>query len=262
MTYHYQVSVRLTSFLVGACAAAVVAAAPVLATPLTFAQYIQSDGAEQQWSISSSGGTSVISASGSGKFSFSGVVGSPFVGPESVNFTLSATSNQLGNCGVSCGPGDSYVQPGYTGAFSFIDTGSAPGANLLSGTFAVTNSPSTTGAQFSSSIGSSGGNFNSSSTSGNLSQLVLTSSYIGFTDAVVEDASWSLSSLIPNFSAGPVSAGKQADPGGVFDAAGTGTFSYATSATDISEPDAMSLLAPALLLIGVGLVCRKNGSGR
>jgi hypothetical protein len=61
-----------------------------------------------------------------------------------------ATSGQVGNCGVSCGAGDSFVQPGYTGTFSFIDTATVPGANLLSGTFAVTGSPSTTGAQFSS----------------------------------------------------------------------------------------------------------------
>jgi hypothetical protein len=52
----------------------------------------------------------------------------------------------------SCGPGDSFVQPGYSGTLSFIDTPVGPddGDNLLSGSFAVTGSPSTTGAQFSS----------------------------------------------------------------------------------------------------------------
>src|SRR6185437_15521100 len=112
--------------------------------------------------------------------------------------------SQIGNCGnptTPCGPGDSLVQPGYAGTFSFIDSsaGSHFGTNLLSGTFAVTGSPATTGAQFSSSVGSTGGSFNASATAGNLNQLVMTSAYLNFIGQTEENASWSLSSLIPNF---------------------------------------------------------------
>jgi len=219
---------------------------------MTFAQYIQQNGAVQQWTISTSGTTTTVTASGSEYFLFSPGL-SPFSAPEQATFTLTATSTQLGNCGVSCGAGDSFVQPGFTGTFSFIDAGSDPGANLLSGTFAVTGSPSTTGAQFSSHIGSSGGSFDSSSTAGNLSQLVFTSDFVSLTNAIEEDASWSLSSLIPDFTVGTVTAG-QAYPGGSFNAAGTGTF----SAGVVPEPATLGLIG--LGLVGLGLLRRKTRS--
>src|SRR5207253_9561485 len=132
--------------------------------------------------------------------------GLPFAGPETANFTLHAVSNSIGNCGVSCGPGDSLVQAGYAGTFSFIDADSDVGGNLLSGTFAVTGSPATTGAQFSSHVGSSGGSFDASATLGNLNQLIFTSSYLSFVAQDTENASWSLSSLVPNFTTGAVVA--------------------------------------------------------
>ena len=132
----------------------------------TFAQYDQVNGAIQQRSISdaTSGGitTTTVNATGAVEFTFSEVPGAP-VGAQIATFTLAPTTTQIGNCDVRCGPGDSYVQPGYSGFFSFIDTmpGTYDGDNLLSGTFSVTGSPSTTGAQFSSSIGGGSGSFTS-----------------------------------------------------------------------------------------------------
>ena len=243
--------------IAGILALTAATAFPVVADPVTFAQYFQSNGALQQWSVSTAAGTTTVSASGATQFLFSGVPGLPFVGVEDATFTLHAISTQLGNCGVACGPGDSYVQPGYSGTFSFIDNGSAPGTNLLSGTFSVTGTPSTTGAQFSSSIGSSGGSFNGSSTAGNLQQLVLTSSYLNFTGQTEENASFSLSSLIPNFSVGIVTAGK-AFPGSQFNAAGSGTFSSNPGPTFVPEPATFFLVGGAL--VGLGVMRRRRQS--
>ena len=237
-------------FLAVAFALAILAVSPAMATPMTFAQYLQQNGALQDWTISTSGTTTTVTSSGAVFFLFAPGL-SPFTAPESAEFTLTATSNQVGNCGVACGAGDSFVQPGYAGTFSFIDTGFDPGANLLSGTFAVTGSPSTTGAQFSSHIGSSGGSFDASATAGNLDQLVFTSDFVSLVNAIEEDASWSLSSLIPNFAVGTVTAG-QAYPSGSFDAAGTGTF----SAGVVPEPATFGLIGGALL--GLGMLRRKR----
>lgn len=244
--------------LVIPCALIVATAGPAMAVPVTFAQYVQNGGAAQQWTIATSGTTTTVSASGPVSFTFSGVSGLPFSGAEAATFTLNATSTQIGNCGVNCGNGDSYVQPGYHGTFSFIDAGAHPGANLLSGTFAVTGSPSTTGAQFSSSIGSSGGSFNASATAGNLSQLVFTSSYLTFIGETDENASWSLSSLSPNFATGTVT-GSQAYPAtSGFTAAGSGTFSSSTPPAIVPEPSAFALLGSGVL--GLGLLLTRNRS--
>lgn len=108
---------------------ALVAAAPAAAAPVTFAQYFQSDGSDQQWTVSSSGAVTNVTASGSVFILFSGLAGLPFAGPQSSIFSLTASSNEVGNCGVACGPGDSYVQPGYTGTFSFMGTGAYAGMN-------------------------------------------------------------------------------------------------------------------------------------
>lgn len=240
----------------GPCALAAITATPALAIPVTFAQYFQQDGASQQWSISTSGTTSTVTASGAVDFLFSGVPGLPFSGPQSATFSLFATSNSIGACGVSCGAGDSLTQAGYSGTFSFIDTGSDPGANLLSGTFSVTGSPSTTGAQFSSHVGSSGGSFNASATAGNLSQLVFTSQFLAFLGETDETSSWSLSSLIPDFETGPVTANQAYPSAGPFNAAGSGTFSSNTGPVAVPEPGTFALLGTGLL--GLGFLVRKR----
>jgi hypothetical protein len=237
-------------------AAAIAGPTSASASAVTFAQYFQTNGAQQQWSITTSGGTTTVTASGAVTFQFSGVPGLPFAGPEAANFTLNASSSSAGNCGVNCGPGDSFVQHGYAGSFAFTDAGSAPGTNLLSGVFSVTGSPSTTGAQFSSSVGGSGGSFNASSTAGNLLQLVLSSGYLNFTGQVQEDASWSLSSLLPNFSTGAVTAGT-AFPGPQFNASGSGTFSSNPGPTsNTPEPATLGVMGSGL--VGMALFLRKR----
>src|SRR5665213_4493691 len=101
--------------LLAACALAILAVSPSMAD-ITFAQYDQFNGAAQQWSIATSGDLTTVTASGTAEFTFSGVSGLPFSGPELANFSLSATSSQLGSCGdVNCPNGDSYTQPGYIG---------------------------------------------------------------------------------------------------------------------------------------------------
>ena len=233
----------------GLCALAMVAAIPAMAAPVTFAQYIQLNGAQQQWNVVTSANTTTVTASGAVLFSFSGVSGLPFAGPENAMFTLQATSTSAGNCGVNCGPGDSLVQAGYSGMFSFTDMGSAFGANLLSGTFTVTGTPSTTGAQFSSHMGSSGASFNASSTAGNLNQLILSSAYLNFNNQTQENSSWSISSFQPNFATGVVTNGTAFPAAGPFNGSGTGTFSSNPGPTATPEPATFALLGSAMIAI-------------
>jgi hypothetical protein len=246
--------------MLAAFALAMIVGSPVMASPVTFAQYVQVDGSTQQWAITGSGspGTTTVDVSGQVYFTFSAsaVPGAPS-GPQTATFTLIASSNSIGNCGVSCGPGDSLVQPGYTGTFSFIDESAGyVGDNLLSGTFAVTGIPGSTGAQFSSSVGGSGASFNASATAGNLLQLIFTSSFVNFTGALDEDSSFSLSSLIPNFAVGTVNIGPpccQAYPDGAFNAAGAGTFS-----DEVITPEPATLILIGGGLLGLGMLRRKR----
>jgi hypothetical protein len=238
-----------------AITAAIPAAADTIITTtdqlVTFAQYDQVNGATQQWSVSTSGDKTTITASGSVQFSFSGP-GLPFQGPELAALTLTASSTQTGSCGVSCGMGDSFDQFGYTGTFSFTDEGFDPGANLLSGTFEVTGSPSTTGAQFNSNMGSDGGGFDASATAGNLNQIVLTSAFLNFTNQTEEDASFSLSSLDPMFALGAVTGNQAYPAAGPFDASGAGTFASNPGPTDtMPEPSTSVLIGGGLLSLGL-----------
>ena len=246
------------SCLAASCVVTAIAAAPAVAAPTTFAQFIQQDGAMQEWTISTSGNQTTVTASGPVDFSFSGISGLPFSGPELAQFSLTATSNSIGACGVSCGAGDSLTQAGYAGTFSFIDEGVDPGANLLSGIFSVTASPSTTGAQFSSHVGSSGASFNASATAGTLNQLVMASAFAQFIGTTSENASFSLSSLIPDFATAVVTNNQAYPAPGPFTASGTGTFSSSPAPVPAPEPSALALFGSGLF--GMGLLARRKAN--
>jgi hypothetical protein len=230
-----------------------------LASPITFAQLTETNGA-QDWSVaeSVSGGvtTTTVTETGTVNFSFQGTGLEPFGGaPQTANFSLSATTTSLGNCATNCGPGDGFNQNGYSGSFSITDanSGSLFGSNFLSGTFAVTGSPTTTGAQFSANLGSGSGSFNASATAGNLNQLVFTSAYLNFPNTITQEtASFSLSSLIPNFAITTPTA-NQAYPSGSYTAAGTGTFSSNPAPTVVPapEPATFGLIGGSLLCVGL-----------
>ena len=237
-------------------AIAVITTHPAVATPVTFAQYFQADGSQQQWTISTSGGTTTVSASGPVLFAFSAIPGLPISGLVDATFALSATSGQLGDCGTACGAGDTFVQHGYTGAFSFLDNdaGAYFGANLLSGTFAVSANPSLSGAQFSAHLGSGSGSFDATTVPGNLDQVLMTSLFLDLSNQDQQDASWSLSSLIPDFAVGVVNAGRSY-PSGPFTAAGAGTFSSSPGPTaDVPEPNTLNLIGVGIL----GFIARRK----
>ena len=241
----------------------VLTAGPAAASVVTFAQMTQANGAQQAWSIatSTSGSTTTTTVSDSSAvfLTFSGVNGLPFSGPEAAIFTLSATSTQIGSCGVNCGAGDSFSQFGYVGDFSITDNGSDKGADLLSGVFSVTGSPSTTGAQITSNIGSGNAGFVASATAGNLNQLVLTSAFLNFIGQTQETASFALSSVTPDFALGTVTNGQGFPATGPppFTASGVGTFSANPGPTNAApEPAALFMLGGGLL--GLGLIRRKS----
>src|SRR5580692_6870094 len=107
--------------LVGAMA--IIATAPSGAAPITFAQFVETNGA-QDWTITESTVESVttttVAETGTVYFSFQGASVQPFGGaPQLADFTLTATSTSLGNCAVNCGGG--FTQAGYSGTFSFTD---------------------------------------------------------------------------------------------------------------------------------------------
>lgn len=238
-------------------ALALIGSGAARASPITFAQFIETNGG-QDWSVTESTTanvtTTTVSATGTVYFSFQGTGVQPFGGlPEMANFTLSATSTSLGNCASNCGPGDGFTEAGYAGTFAFTDdvAGSLFGTNFLSGTFAVTGSPATTGAQLTSNLGSGNASFTASATAGNLNQLVMASAYESFSPLTSQEvASFSLSSLIPDFAiTTPVS--DQAYPSGSFTAAGAGTFSSNPAPTVAPEPATMALIGGGLLALGL-----------
>jgi hypothetical protein len=244
-------SFRLRSGTLGCLAATValatLAAGPALASDVTFAQYFQTTGAEQ-WAISTSGTTTTATADGSVFFLFQNVSGLPFAGPELATFSLTATSTTLGNCATTCGNADGFTQTGYSGSFSFIDAGSDPGADLLSGVFQVVG----TGAQFSSVIGTTGGSFDASASASDLNQLVMTSAFLNLTGQTEEDASWSLSSLIPSFAITVADPGQGYPATGPFNAAGAGTFSSNPGPTvGAPEPATFALIGSAFIALGM-----------
>lgn len=238
--------------LAAALALAIVAASTAMAGDVTFAQYDQVNGATEQWTITTAGNITTVSATGSEYFTFSGIAG--FSAPVLANFTFTATSDTLGNCPAVCASGESFTQAGYSGSFSFTDEGSDPGADLLSGVFQVVGN----GAQLASEIGSTGGSFDASATSSDLNQLVLSSSFLDFNNQTQEDASWSLSSLIPDFAVGTVSGDQALPSSGPFNASATGTFSSNPGPTNTPEPGSFVLIGGGL--VGLSFLRRRRSS--
>jgi hypothetical protein len=225
---------------------------------VTFAQYDQTNGSIQQWTITEdtiSGITSTtIGATGAVEFSFGGVSGLPFAGAEAATFTFNATTTESGQCNTgACANGNSFDQGGYSGTFSFIDAGSDPGANLLSGSFVVTDNPSQTGGSFGAQIGANEGTFTASTDTTNAFQVVFTSAFMSFAGETSETASWDLSSLKDLLAgdgfATTLTTNSQAYPSQTFGAAGTGTFSY--SAESVPEASTLGLIGCGLLGLGI-----------
>jgi hypothetical protein len=274
MKSRYAFRLKALRPLTAVCALAILAGGLARADQ-TFAQVVQVNGTQELWTISTSGATTTITASGQEDFLFSGVSGLPFSGVQQATFSFSATSSSAGNCGVACANGDTFSQQGYAGTFSYTDNSN--GENLLSGTFSTGAVPATSGGQFSSAMGSTGGDFNSSSTQSNLGQLALTSSYLSFS-GLTEDAGFTFSSLqtcsgpapsspnytcgTPNspFSVGPVTTGpggSTAYPSaGPFYASASTTFSASQPPTTIPEPATFGLIGGGLL--GFGLWRRRK----
>jgi len=223
------------------------AAVPASAADVTFAQYNQVNGNTQQWAIGVSGGTVTVSASGTVDFTFSGVPGAP-AGPQVANFLLSATSTTAGTT-----DGNAYSEAGFSGTFSFIDT-SLPASqqNLLSGIFQFEN----TGAQLNESLGGAGGGFGASDTLSNPNQLVMTSSFINFIGQIDQTSTFTLSSLIPPFSAGGTS---DLPTNGPYAAAGVGTFS---SNPGFATPEPGTIFLIGVGLVGVGVLRRRKTSAQ
>jgi hypothetical protein len=217
-------------------------ASPAAAGVVTFASFTEVTSSVDQWVI----GTSVSGPVTTTTINASGLVDFSFSGPG--DFTLNAVSTTAGTT-----TGSNYEQGGYSGSFSILESAGDPnpGANLLSGVFQVIG----TGAQITSTINGSGGSFDASATTSDLSQLVMTSSFVGLAGQTYEDSSWALSSLAPIFAVGGVTAGYPS--AGPFDASGVGTFASNPGASAIPEPATFSLIGGALLL-ALGVFRRKR----
>jgi len=228
-------------------AATILTVSSASAAGITFGQYTQVSGGAQQWTISdSTGTTTIISASGTVDFTFSGVPGSP-IGPQVADFLLSATSTTTGTTNVNA-----YSEAGFSGTFSFTDTSLPAGyQNLLSGTFQSYG----TGAQLNESVGGTGGGFGASDTAINLNEVVMTSSYIDFTNQTLQTSTFTLSSLSPSFTAGGTA---DMPTGGPYGAAGVGTFS--SNPGFVPEPGTFCLIGAGLA--GFGLVRRRKSLTR
>jgi hypothetical protein len=221
-------------------------ALPAQAVGVTFAQYTQENGADQQWTISVSGSQTTVSATGTADFKFSGMQGAPG-GDLPANFLLSATSATAGTT-----TGNAYSLAGFSGMFSFTGVSLPSGQQtLLSGVFQFAN----TGAQLNESVGGTGGGFGASDTIGNPNMIVMTSDYIDFSGQTLQTSTFTLSSLSRSFSAGGTN---DLPTGGPYQAAGAGTFS--SSPGFAPEPGSMFLIGGGML--GLGMVRRrKRGDG-
>ena len=182
-------------------------------------------------------------------FTFLGT-GAPFGGlAQNATLTVSATSDTDGNCAHNCANGDQFTQDCYSGYFTFTDT--ALGTTLLHGVFQVVG----TGATLSTNaIGGTGASFVGIADANDLNQLVLSSAYLNFVNQTQETASFSLSSVTPDFDIGFVTAA-QAYPT-TFAAAASGTFSSNPGPMVAPEPATFAMIGGGL--IGLGVLRRRK----
>jgi len=247
-------------------ALAVIQCVPASASTITFMQDTQAL-LNNEWTITNNGSNTItISAAGLTNMTF-GNTGTFLDGlsPLQANFTLSAVSSTAGSCNNTCANNDPFNESNFSGSFHFLATSldnflySIPvGTNLLSGTFNVTLGQH--GATFSSAAGNGSATLQDSTDPLNTTQLVFSSAYLDFSGQTGENASFSLSSVSPNFAlTSPLPAGCGASPlaqctafpAGSFTAAGTGTFASAPGFAP--EPGTMTLFtagAGLLALLG------------
>jgi hypothetical protein len=229
-----------------------VATGPARAGDITFAG--GGGNGIQNWTISSSGTTTTITASGLVTFDFSNVTYPPLFNPNvPANFTFTASSSTIGFCDNACAALDGYTEEGFSGSFLYtVSGGPDNGDVLLAGTF--TDVPGGTGGVFTSSVNSSGATFDVNGTNVN-NQLTLSSSFLNLSGQSEEDASFALSSLNPSFTVDDIS-GSNAEPAGNYTAAGTSTISSDPGPSGTPEPATFAMIGGGLVFLG--LVRRKK----
>jgi PEP-CTERM motif len=225
-----------------------VSVAPALANSIIFAQYNQTS-ASPTLALTSTlvpqndpslPATYQVDITDRELVSFSyNVGGTPFIGPQDATLVLTATSFVSGACPTtsSCQSGG-FTESGFSGSFTF--TLSQPqfgGRNLLSGTFDLL-SP---GAQLATTVGGTSGTLEATTTSSN---LTFTSDFLNFGATTARDATFSLSSIFPRFSAISTTFGNNRFPNN-FSAIGSGAF--AETIVVVPEPSMFGLLASGLL---------------
>jgi hypothetical protein len=238
-----------------------VPASTVFASPVTFAQAFQLS-SNNELTIQNTGGTVTVSSTGhTDNFIFL-VGGTPFgvATPVLADFTLNATSTQLGACGsATCPNADSFTEQGFVGSFSY--TVATPGAyfgmTLLAGTFSVTATPTNSGGTLNEHIGASDGGYSGSQTGSNPNGIVFSSDFLNFGGVFNEAGSWGFSAGAPAFAVNPT-AGQQTLPfdGQAFTDSIVGTFSSEPAPSSSPEPATMAIMGSAL--IGLGLLGRKR----
>jgi hypothetical protein len=234
--------------------------APALAESILFAGYNQTSATAGFGIVSttttSNGSDFNVTISGADQISFQYLIGGTPFGMSSLSATLSltATSTVSGDCPSSptnciTSSGSSFTESGFQGNFAItLNTPFEGQSNLLSGTFNLLSpGDSVSGAQFGSTLGSSDGFLEATTTSSNPNQVVFTSDFLNFADTITRDATFNLSSLFPLFSAitnTPTSTHFPSD----FSAIGSGAFSSAPPPfEEVPEPSTFAPLASGLL---------------